>query len=123
MSDEAYTFHPACKLSDIEDDRGVPVEVGDRIIAIFRTDGEFFAIDDACPTKASHSAMALWIRRSSPAPGTDGASAWNRDAAWMGSNPPSQNIPCWLKAILSKSGSRKVLEKKPPRLTQNTNTI
>lgn len=51
MSSEAYTFHPACKISDFEDDRGVPVEIGDRIIAIFRTDGEYFAIDDACPHK------------------------------------------------------------------------
>ena len=51
MSDEAHIFHPACKLSEIEDDRGVPVELGDRVIAIFRTEGDYYAIDDTCPHK------------------------------------------------------------------------
>lgn len=51
MSDSEYTFHPACRVSDIEEDRGVPVEIGELVIAIFRHDGQYFAIDDACPHK------------------------------------------------------------------------
>lgn len=51
MSEPQYTFHPACRVSDIEDDRGVPVEIGPLVIAIFRHDGRYFAIDDACPHK------------------------------------------------------------------------
>lgn len=53
MSEPEYTYIPACKLSDITDDIGVPVEVDGRLIAIFRTEGEYFAIDDACPHKGA----------------------------------------------------------------------
>jgi len=53
MSDDDFVYHPACRLSDIQDNIGVPVEVDGRVIAVFRTEGEYFAIDDACPHKGA----------------------------------------------------------------------
>ena len=59
MSDADFEFFPACKLSDMTDDVGVPVEVSGRLIAIFRTEGQYFAIDDACPHKGAPLADGL----------------------------------------------------------------
>ena len=53
MSELEYEYHAVCKVTDLEDDRGVPVEVAGRVIAIFRTEGELFAIDDFCPHKGA----------------------------------------------------------------------
>jgi NAD(P)H-dependent nitrite reductase small subunit len=39
-------------LSDIPADRPLRVYVGERVIALFRLDGEVFALDDHCPHKA-----------------------------------------------------------------------
>lgn len=59
MSDADFEFFPACKLSDMTDDVGVPVEVSGRLIAIFRTEGQYYAIDDACPHKGAPLADGL----------------------------------------------------------------
>jgi nitrite reductase (NADH) small subunit/3-phenylpropionate/trans-cinnamate dioxygenase ferredoxin subunit len=59
MSDDTYQYHAACKLADITDDVGVPVEIAGRLIAIFRTEGAYYAIDDACPHKGAPLADGL----------------------------------------------------------------
>ena len=42
-------FHRACKVGDVPEGEGVPVQVGNKIIALFRVNGEYHAIDDTCP--------------------------------------------------------------------------
>lgn len=39
---------PVCRRGDIPTDRGWPVRVGDRNIAVFDLDGELHAIDNVC---------------------------------------------------------------------------
>jgi len=38
-----------CQLSDIEDGRGLLVEVGGVELAVFRRGGEVFALENSCP--------------------------------------------------------------------------
>ena len=42
----------AVRAEDVEEGRGRTVEAGARWIAVFRVDGEVFAIDNACPHMA-----------------------------------------------------------------------
>ena len=42
-------FHRACKVGDVPEGEGVPVKVGNKVIALFRVNGEYHAIDDTCP--------------------------------------------------------------------------
>ena len=48
-------FVRACALSDLSDDNALRVEVDGLDVAIVRSDGEVFAIEDEC----SHAAVAL----------------------------------------------------------------
>ena len=42
-------FHTVCRVSDLADGEGKTVEVGNKLIAVFHVDGQFYAIDDTCP--------------------------------------------------------------------------
>jgi NAD(P)H-dependent nitrite reductase small subunit len=42
-------FQTVCRASDVPEDQGVMVQVGGKLIAVFRHAGQFFAIDDVCP--------------------------------------------------------------------------
>jgi nitrite reductase (NADH) small subunit len=42
-------FQSVCRVEEVPEAEGLTVEVGDRLIAVFREKGEFFAIDDMCP--------------------------------------------------------------------------
>lgn len=42
-------FVPLANIDAIADGEGASFTVGDRVIAVFRYGGEFFAIDDMCP--------------------------------------------------------------------------
>lgn len=42
-------FRSVCKVSDIVEGEGKTVAVGARLIALFRQEGNIFAIDDVCP--------------------------------------------------------------------------
>ena len=42
-------FHRVCKVGDVPEGEGVPVKVGDRMVALFCVNGEHHAIDDTCP--------------------------------------------------------------------------
>ena len=42
-------FHTVGKVSDLAEGEGMTVAVGTKLIAVFRTDGKYFAIDDTCP--------------------------------------------------------------------------
>jgi len=41
-------FTRVCKVSDVPDPGQMVVEVGDRLVALFRVAGKFWAIDDLC---------------------------------------------------------------------------
>ena len=43
------TEHRVASTDDVEEGRGIAVDVGDKRIAIFRYGGEFFALDETCP--------------------------------------------------------------------------
>ena len=49
MSVESKNFHTVAKVGDVAEGTGIPVEVGDRMIALFLDGGAYYAIDDACP--------------------------------------------------------------------------
>jgi nitrite reductase (NADH) small subunit/3-phenylpropionate/trans-cinnamate dioxygenase ferredoxin subunit len=42
-------FQSVCRVDEIPEAEGLTVEVGDQLIAVFRENGEYFAIDDICP--------------------------------------------------------------------------
>ena len=42
-------FTKVCRVADLADGEGITVTVGKKLIALFREDGRYFAIDDTCP--------------------------------------------------------------------------
>ncbi|MFL5242039.1 MAG: nitrite reductase small subunit NirD [Gemmataceae bacterium] len=46
-------FQSVCKIDDVPEREGITVEVGDKAIALFKENGQFFAIDDFCPHMGS----------------------------------------------------------------------
>jgi nitrite reductase (NADH) small subunit/3-phenylpropionate/trans-cinnamate dioxygenase ferredoxin subunit len=42
-------FRTVCQVNDLTDGEGMTVTVGNKLIAVFREAGQFFAIDDVCP--------------------------------------------------------------------------
>jgi nitrite reductase (NADH) small subunit/3-phenylpropionate/trans-cinnamate dioxygenase ferredoxin subunit len=43
------TFQTVARVGEIPEDQGQVFEVGGRLIAVFNTGGQYYAIDDACP--------------------------------------------------------------------------
>ena len=41
-------YQPVADLSDITEDEGLQVRVGEHLIAVFNAGGHFYAIDDTC---------------------------------------------------------------------------
>jgi nitrite reductase (NADH) small subunit len=46
-------FQTVCRVAELADGEGKTVAVGDKLIAVFRQDGHYFAIDDTCPHMGS----------------------------------------------------------------------
>ena len=42
-------FRTVCKTTDVVDGEGKTVSLDNKLIALFRVDGQYFAIDDVCP--------------------------------------------------------------------------
>jgi nitrite reductase (NADH) small subunit len=42
-------FRTVCRVQDVVDGEGKTVAAGNKLIALFRVNGEYFAIDDVCP--------------------------------------------------------------------------
>ena len=42
-------FHTVGKVADLDEGAGMTVAVGTKLIAVFKVDGNYFAIDDTCP--------------------------------------------------------------------------
>ena len=42
-------FQTVCRVDELAEGEGKTVAVGDKLIAVFRQDGRYFAIDDTCP--------------------------------------------------------------------------
>lgn len=41
--------HRVCSLTEIPDDEGLRIEVGGQTLALFRREGQVFAVGDSCP--------------------------------------------------------------------------
>lgn len=46
-------FQNVCKVTDVAEGEGITVEVGTKAVALFKENGQFFAIDDFCPHMGS----------------------------------------------------------------------
>ncbi len=42
-------FYPVCRVSDLAEGEARMVQAADKLIAVFRHEGQYFAIDDTCP--------------------------------------------------------------------------
>src|SRR5262245_62109406 len=42
-------FHAVCRVEELPEGEGKTVAVGEKLIALFRENGRYFAIDDVCP--------------------------------------------------------------------------
>ncbi|MCS6852165.1 MAG: Rieske 2Fe-2S domain-containing protein [Gemmataceae bacterium] len=42
-------FQTVCRVAEVAEGEGKTVQVGTKLIAIFRHGGQFFALDDVCP--------------------------------------------------------------------------
>ena len=42
-------FHTVCRADEIPEGEGRTVQVAGKLVAVFRQDGRFYAIDDMCP--------------------------------------------------------------------------
>ena len=42
-------FQTVCRVGDLVEGEGKTVEVGNKLVAVFRSGGQIFAIDDVCP--------------------------------------------------------------------------
>jgi nitrite reductase (NADH) small subunit/3-phenylpropionate/trans-cinnamate dioxygenase ferredoxin subunit len=42
-------FHTVCRVADLADGQGRAVVIGNKLIAVFADNGQYFAIDDVCP--------------------------------------------------------------------------
>ena len=42
-------FQTVCRVNEVVEGEGKTVEVGGKLVAVFRTEGQFYAIDDVCP--------------------------------------------------------------------------
>jgi nitrite reductase (NADH) small subunit/3-phenylpropionate/trans-cinnamate dioxygenase ferredoxin subunit len=49
----AGTFHTVARVGEITEGQGQPFEVKGRIIAVFLDEGQYYAIDDACPHRGA----------------------------------------------------------------------
>ena len=49
MTEEVNAFQTVCKTDSIPDGEGRAFPVNGTLVAVFRRDGEYFAINDSCP--------------------------------------------------------------------------
>lgn len=42
-------YQKVCKTKDVPKQGGISFQVGEKLIAVFQIDGEYFAMDDTCP--------------------------------------------------------------------------
>lgn len=42
-------FQTVCRVSDLREGEGKTVRIGQKLIAVFKDNGQFFALDDCCP--------------------------------------------------------------------------
>ncbi len=43
------TLQKVCNENELDDGEGRPFRVGEKMIAVFKKDGKFFAVDNTCP--------------------------------------------------------------------------
>jgi nitrite reductase (NADH) small subunit/3-phenylpropionate/trans-cinnamate dioxygenase ferredoxin subunit len=42
-------FQTVCRVGDLQEGEGLTAEVGGKLVAVFLSDGRYYAIDDTCP--------------------------------------------------------------------------
>jgi nitrite reductase (NADH) small subunit/3-phenylpropionate/trans-cinnamate dioxygenase ferredoxin subunit len=42
-------FHSACRVEELAEGQARTIAVGSKLIAVFKTDGQYYAIEDVCP--------------------------------------------------------------------------
>jgi nitrite reductase (NADH) small subunit len=88
MTDETIEFHAVCKTDSIPDGEGRAFPLNGTLVAVFRRDGQYFAINDSCP----HMGASL---ASGYLEGCDVICPWHawkfcvKDGVWM-DNPKSK---------------------------------
>jgi nitrite reductase (NADH) small subunit/3-phenylpropionate/trans-cinnamate dioxygenase ferredoxin subunit len=55
-------FQTVCRVADLVEGEGRTVEVGGKLIAVFRTEGQYYAIDDICPHMGA-SLSGGWVEK------------------------------------------------------------
>lgn len=81
------------KVGDIPPDEGRNYPVNGRMVAVFLVDGEYFAIDDACPHMGA-SLSAGYVENGGV---TCPWHAWRfsvRDGSWLDSPKSPLRVPC-----------------------------
>jgi nitrite reductase (NADH) small subunit len=53
-------FHRVCRVSDLQEGEATSVEAGNKLIAVFCQQGQYYAIDDVCPHMGA-SLSAGWV--------------------------------------------------------------
>lgn len=84
MAESPQNFRTVARVGDVTEEAGVPVEVGDRPIALFLVGGTYYAIDDVCPHQGMPLCDGLVMDRTV----TCSAHGWRfslEDGRWMDS--------------------------------------
>ena len=48
MSDSAVEYHPVAKTDELDEEEGMEVKIGDKDLALYNVEGEFYATDGIC---------------------------------------------------------------------------
>lgn len=48
---DSELYQTVAKVGDIAEGQGLPVTIGDRVLAVFLDEGAYYAVDDVCPHK------------------------------------------------------------------------
>lgn len=85
-------FRKVCRVDEVPEKEGKTVSLGDKVLAIFRENGQFYALDDFCP----HMGASLSGGHVANGTVTCPWHAWRfrlRDGAWGEST--RVRIPCY----------------------------
>jgi nitrite reductase (NADH) small subunit/3-phenylpropionate/trans-cinnamate dioxygenase ferredoxin subunit len=91
-------FQTVCRVSDLVENEGKTVEVGGKLIALFRCGEQYFAIDDVCPHMGA-SLSGGWVEGGVV---TCPWHAWRfrlRDGAWA--DYPRVKIGCYAVRVVN----------------------
>src|SRR5690348_9516118 len=103
-------FRTVCKTADVVDGEGKTVCLDNKLIAVFRVDGQYFAIDDVCP----HMGASLSGGYVENGIGTCPWHAWRfrlSDGAWA--DNPRVKTGCYPIRVVGEEIQVQVMQKNP----------